>query len=66
MKILSNKLVNASEDYSSQNAEKHVAQISIDIEHTGNYDTQAIMDAVSNLGYEVLGIDSTDVTHEYQ
>lgn len=42
-----------------------VAQITIDIAHDGDYNLDEIEDAISRLGYEVMGIDSTDVTNQY-
>lgn len=51
----------------SQNSKnKRVAQISIDIVHNGDYDLDKIEDAVADLGFEVVGIDSADVTDSYE
>lgn len=42
-----------------------VAQICVDILHDGHYDEQEIANAVESLGYEVMGVDSCDVTQSY-
>ena len=51
----------------SQNSKnKRVAPISIDIIHNGDYDLDKIEDAIADLGFEVVGIDSIDVTDSYE
>lgn len=60
MKVLSSKrAVKGSEGL------QHVAQIQFDIVHDGDYDMDAFVSAIENLGYEVLGSDATDVTDQY-
>lgn len=57
--------IKASNSAKSATETNKVAQISIDIQHDGHYSLYEIEDAINRLGYEVLGIDSTDVTDQY-
>ena len=53
------------DDLSDNNDFTHVACVSFDLGHNGDYDLSEIESVLLNAGYEVLAIDSEDISKSY-